>query len=60
MKHRFSFWYDVLLPLIHKIVGHSFDCCSDDFRNCRKCLKEMAWQDEEYHRKADLKRKWME
>lgn len=46
MKHRFSFWYDVLLPLIHKIVGHTFGCCSNDFRNCRKCLKTLAWQNE--------------
>jgi hypothetical protein len=36
MKHRFNLWYDLLLPILNKIVGKKYGCCGK-IKNCHRC-----------------------
>lgn len=38
MTHRFSIWYDAILPLLQKIVGKRYGCCGK-LRNCTRCIR---------------------
>jgi len=44
MKHKFSFYYDVIYPLLRLIIGKRYDCCAK-LRNCTKCCKEHGYDD---------------
>lgn len=44
MIHRFNLWYDLIRPLLWKIVGHKYGCC-DKIKNCAKCCAKNGWED---------------
>ena len=42
MIHKFSFWRDVLYPLLCKLIGKKYGCC-DRLKNCARCIKDNGW-----------------
>lgn len=46
MKHKFSLWYDFILPILNKIVGKKYGCC-DKIRNCHKCCVKNGYEESE-------------
>lgn len=43
MKHKFNLYYDLIYPILCKVVGKTYGCC-DKIRNCKRCCKRNGWK----------------
>lgn len=44
MSHSFNIWYDLIRPVIFKLVGNKYGCC-EQLKNCSKCCAKNNWVD---------------
>lgn len=44
VKHKFNLWYDLLLPILNKVVGKKYGCC-DKIKNCHKCCVKNGYDE---------------